>query len=485
VSAPANPAALTAGRGRVYTLTMNRLAGIFLACVVGVGGCSIGAPPGFSGGDQWSFPLVGPLEDGVLITPVFINDKGPYLMAIDTDSPISQIDDALVGELQLHSGLGPKMLDESDTNRPSKLAEVLHLKLGSLTVDNRTFAIMRTGSYNAGGRQVRGILGRDVIADSLVFGFDRERGTAFLATQKGFTAPVGAVEMSYDVITNRLRVEYPVPSRKVARVQVNDKSFKMHLDLGAVTSQLRKGLWDNAGLAAVPLANDLRDEVGTVRHTTEAAAANTVATSGFTATGVTFAPYEDKRWAEEDIDGALGLSFFRMMNVSANWDAERFYLTPRGDMVATTKERIARWGSTELAGCAHVGCVSVELIEQASGGPAPGPGLGAPGDAPSGAPGAGGPPGAGPAEPRPVLVAQRDATSGSLDLELLVVALGGDGQPIDQPKLVINLPAGTDTLSNQLDPAYSGSKLVVVDVSPYPRQCARGTGCVQALANVR
>jgi hypothetical protein len=70
-------------------------------------------------------------------------------------------------------------------------------------------------------------------------------------------------------------------------------------------------------------------------------------------------------------------------------------------------------------------------------------------------------------------------------MEVLVVAVGGDGQPIDQPKLVINLPAGTDQLSNQLDPAYSGSKLVVVDVSPYPRTCARGNGCVQALANVR
>jgi hypothetical protein len=28
-------------------------------------GCAVGAPPGFSEGDTWSFPLVAPLEDEV------------------------------------------------------------------------------------------------------------------------------------------------------------------------------------------------------------------------------------------------------------------------------------------------------------------------------------------------------------------------------------------------------------------------------------
>src|SRR5438552_10541152 len=39
------------------------------ALLLVLAGCSVGAPSGFSGGDHWTFPLVGPLEDGLLITP--------------------------------------------------------------------------------------------------------------------------------------------------------------------------------------------------------------------------------------------------------------------------------------------------------------------------------------------------------------------------------------------------------------------------------
>jgi hypothetical protein len=338
---------------------------------------------------------------------------------------------------------------------------------------------MHVGSMSVGGRALRGVLGKDVIADSLAFGFDRERGIAWLATQKGFTPPAGAVEMGYDVITNRLAVEYPPTSRKVAKVMVDDKGFKMHVDLGAIPSQLRKGLWAKAALASVPVQTDLRDEVGTVRHATEGGVANTMSVGGFTATGVLLVPYDDKRWEDEDVDGSVGLSFFRMVNVAANWDAEKLFLTPRGDLMSTVKDRIARWGSAEITGCEHVGCADVSVIE-------PEPPVAPPDGAGSGAPGAGGAPGSGPREPRPVMIVKRDASVSGIDLELLLVAVGPDGKELDQPRLVVNLPAGAESLSNQLDPAYSGSKLVVVDVSPYPRPCGNGgNGCIQALASVR
>ena len=45
-------------------------------------GCSVGTPPGFSGGDHWTLPLVGPLEDGILVTPVSVHGHGPYLFEI-------------------------------------------------------------------------------------------------------------------------------------------------------------------------------------------------------------------------------------------------------------------------------------------------------------------------------------------------------------------------------------------------------------------
>jgi hypothetical protein len=331
------------------------------------------------------------------------------------------------------------------------------------------------------------MLGRDLIADSLVFGFDRERGVGFLATQKGFTAPAAATEIGYSVITNRLPVAYPPTARRIAKVKIGERDFHMHLDLGAVVSQLRQGLWQKAGLTAIAIETTQRDEAGTVRNSKEGAVANAVNSGALTASGILFVPYSDQRWEDEDLDGTLGLNFFRTLNVAANWDAEKLYLTPRADALTTTKERIERWGSAVISGCEHAGCAAVELIEPPGDAPAPAAEPTAPGaQGASGAPGAGSAPGAGApvraSEQRPVVILTRDASAKGVALELLLGAVGGDGQLTGLPRLIVNMPSDVDTLSNQLDASYSGTKLVVLDVNPYPRACSRGNGCIQALA---
>src|SRR4029079_16280601 len=53
------------------------------------------------------------------------------------------------------------------------------------------------GFYAPEARHISGILGRDVIADSLVFGFDRDQGVATLSTTKAFTPPPDAIAISY------------------------------------------------------------------------------------------------------------------------------------------------------------------------------------------------------------------------------------------------------------------------------------------------
>jgi len=81
-----------------------------LAALV-LGGCAVGAPTGFSSGDQWTVPLVGPLENGVLLVPVYIGKEnaGPYLFAIDPDATVSAVDDKIVSEAHLRSGQGPRL----------------------------------------------------------------------------------------------------------------------------------------------------------------------------------------------------------------------------------------------------------------------------------------------------------------------------------------------------------------------------------------
>lgn len=49
------------------------------------------------------------------------------------------------------------------------------MQLGTLTVKGpKPAQIVGAGAFDAGGRRIHGVLGRDVIADSLVFSFERD-----------------------------------------------------------------------------------------------------------------------------------------------------------------------------------------------------------------------------------------------------------------------------------------------------------------------
>jgi hypothetical protein len=126
------------------------------------GACTAGAPPGFSGGyrgDRWAFPLVGPLEDGLLITPVTINTHGPYLFLIDPDAPVSIVDGELVKLAELRPVPGPPRLDETDTQRTRGYAELLGVEVGSLIVERREAMVVARHTFDAGGRRVHGVGG--------------------------------------------------------------------------------------------------------------------------------------------------------------------------------------------------------------------------------------------------------------------------------------------------------------------------------------
>jgi len=73
-------------------------------------GCASSGTSGFSKGDHWTFPLVGPLEDGLLITPATVKGKGPYLFLIDPDANLSVIDQQVVDEAELLKGTGPSRI---------------------------------------------------------------------------------------------------------------------------------------------------------------------------------------------------------------------------------------------------------------------------------------------------------------------------------------------------------------------------------------
>ena len=445
---------------------MKRALGL-IAMVVASGSCVVGAPPGFSKGDSWTFPLVGPLENGALVTPVMVNDHGPYLFLIDTDSPVSSLDEALVNELRPDKVVVTNRFDdEQDTTHGTKTADILDLKIGTLDVHFRSMWVLPDNMFNSGGRTIRGVIGRDIITEATVFGFDRDAGVAYLTTPKGFTPPANARSFGFRVLVNRLvdskmntyvgsAAQISPAARHIADVQVNGQNEQLHIDLGDPNSQLREAKWGAAKLTPGPAKAVLIDEIGGVRQADHAGIAQDVAVAGVTIHGLPFLPYDDRRWETEDVDGTLGLDFFRDLAVWADWNNSKIYLVPRsGDLGAGVKARIDRWGSQALSSCPHAGCFEVTVLQP----PANGGGA--------------------------IVKVHRDDAAKDLDIEVVLEPVDASGKSLGKSLTVASFPKGADELTTQLDPGWGDATMRVVDVSPFVRQCpTAGKPCLYALGS--
>ncbi|MFN0251759.1 MAG: aspartyl protease family protein [Kofleriaceae bacterium] len=432
-----------------------------MLAVVVASACTSGPPPGFSGGvgDRWTFPLVGPLEDDVLIAPVSIAGRGPFLFAIDPDANTSIIDEEIVRKLDLPTGKGPARLDETDTQQTRFYAEVLQLELGQLVVTQRQMMVMTKGRFDVNGRRVAGVIGRDVLADTLVFGFDREHGLGYLTTVGSFTPPPGAKKLAWSQLNSRVPNAEMVPMpRRIVTAAIGAAKFQLHLDLGAAKSELRRSSWSDAKLEARAVKSATIDEVGIVHRKEALAIAPSVTVGELAAQNVTFVPFGDKRWSDE-IDGTLALDFLRGYSTWVDWDSKAYYLAPRTPVGA--KERIARWedeisafGNGERS-CASVGCVKVRIVDPMEGKTldegTPHPGV--------------------------VLVVERDPALMGRDLEIVLQA---KDRPT-APRLLVALPSTATRAMQQLKGDFVGATLEVIDASPYPRVCPSAT-CVDLLA---
>lgn len=430
------------------------LASVLLASAA----CAGGAPPGFSSGDAWVFPLVGPLENGVLITPVSFGEKGPYLFMIDPDASASSFDEGLAAELELITAMGPRLIDESDTSRPTKVAEVPAMSVGTLTVKGRVVTLHPNGAFLTDGRAVRGVIGRDVIADSLVFGFDRDSGVAFVATRETFEPPATSIRVSYGRETMRggltestaLGGPTGAVPRRVAKAKVNGVGVELHLDLGAVQSQLAHSRWKASRLAPVPYKASTIDELAVARAVDKAGIANHVELGAASAMGLVMIPYSDRRFDEEDVHGTLGLNFFTPYKVWADWHERAIYLVPRDGELDGVAERIARWNAPVLASCSEPACATARLDA-----------VDAPPDS---------------TEPvAPTLVVTREAKVADVAYELLLDAVGADGRALGLPRLVATFVPGSREIRQKLPPTFAGARFRVLDVSPFVRVCPRPT----------
>ena len=457
-----------------YTVRAMSIRGLSLVALLAAG-CAVGAPPGFSDGDLWTVPLVAPLEDDLLLVPVYVQDKKePLLFMVDPDSRVSAIDAALQSELGPHTVLGRDEINEADNAVKIWIAEIQKIKVGDLEVRNLKMRVLPAGSIGAGGRIVRGILGGDVISESLVFAADRNRGVAYLATQGNLAPPPEATEVKFRSFFGR----------RLAEVTVNGQRFDMHLDLGARTSMLWEPRMKKAGLEPQPVRAVLVDEYATKREVSAGGIARTTELAGTRAEGLLFLPFGDRRLDPEEVDGALGMNFLARFHLTMNWHKKRLWLKPRSeDVIGTATERIGRWGGV-FAGCDSVACVRAELVREEVAAPAaaaePAPAAAAEDPAPAAAaeePAAATAPapiGAGAAR----MISITREGLGDISYEVLLEAVDADGAPLGLPRLLVTLRAGESGVTEvALAPRYTpAAALVVVDVSPFPRLCDEGPG---------
>ena len=435
-----------------------RHAALAIAAVAALAGCpQQHGPSGVTGAnrDRWTFPLIGPLENGLLVTSVTINDHGPYLFVLDPDARTTAIDAQVARDGKLPVTNGPPVVDESGTPQPVKYTTITSVEIGSVIVESRPVLVVRAGAFDSGARRISGVLGRDIIDDALLFGFDRDRGIGFLYERKGWQVPPGAQAVPFEVApavptpTSTL----PVP-RRLVKATINGEQFTLHLDFGAIASSLRQPLWERAKLVSREVEVTAIDEVG-VPHPWRQASEPTTAALGATQNDrVVFVPYDDKR-VPEGVDGTLALNFFANNDVWIDWQLHTIYLLKRDPV--PLDQKLQRWDTGPLGGkCEHPACVAVRLIDPLGGKPVE----------------------EGKQHPGVVLSLQRDERAGGMDLEILL-------EPKDRPelpRLIVNLPPNVDRLIEHLGPEFLGIELVVVDASPYPRACPTANGCVDQLA---
>lgn len=398
-----------------------------------VSGCAIGAPPGFSSGDRWVFPLLDPLDDGRLVTPLYVEGQGPYLVVLDPDAPITTLDNEVLGRAGFRARGGPRAIDEQDVSHPTFYTTATNLRLGDLAISERTVRAGTNGAFNSERRRIYGVIGRDVIADSIVFGFDRERGIAWLETQQAFKPPPEAQVLEY-FKGSRRRPDLVV--RRLVTANLDGASYDMHLDLVNEVSQLREEHWKDAKLQPTAWKRTLVDEVGSHREVQTAGIADRVTAGGVTREHLGFVAYGDRRWNYGELEGALGLDFFRPFSVVADWHHERYYLTPRRDGALETSSRLARWGTQIPPSCRATGCATLSITSGSQ---------------------------------QLIAEVKRDPAAAGLGLEVTFGATSTAGAEL--PRLTVSLPPGADRFEAPLEARYDGATVHVLDVSPYPFNC--------------
>jgi hypothetical protein len=376
-----------------------------IAALALLAGCVVGAPHGFSPGEAWTFPLVDPLAHLPLITTVTVGGKGPFLFILDPDAPTG-IDGEFVAQMPTVG------------NSPS-FTPLADVQIGTLHVDSLPFIQRQPHSFDVGGRRIAGVIGGEVFKGSLVFGFDRDRGVAWLATPKHAVMPAASHTLSY--------WERHGDRGPYITGAVDGRERDFHIDLGRTINRLRTDYWD--GLAVTSAQRRIVLASAKALTTDRVATAKQVTVGTIEQAGVEFAPFSEDGVITQQRSATLGLDFFWPFSVAIDFDNHELHVAAR-----TTVDRATRIGRWNL-GCKHAGCAELVLHG-----------------------------------------ANLEVLPERVPAELVVRATARDGTAL--PDLEVNLAAGAQHFAAALDDRYTDASLDVIDASPFPRKCVDADECV-------
>lgn len=384
-----------------------------LLALVPLCSCVRGSPPGFSAGKQWSVPLVDTLSSKRLLVPVYIDHKGPFIFGVDPD--------------------GRTLVDAEAANRADVVPRTdLHdVQIGTLTVSSVAFRGIAPHTLDEGGRRIYGVIGHEVFADSIAYGFDRKAGVLWLETREAFHPPKGGHELTYSVPRD-------YPHDELVNAMINGVSRSLRLDFGRTASRLRTDLWASSGLSTRRENAKLIDDLGKTQVAKLIGIARRVTVQNVSQWGLEFLPFADNRYLAGDIDGTLGLAFFDRFAVSVDRIRHTVYLAPleaRDEL--SRDQRLTRWAMLGID-CSHRECADVTVVGT-------------------------------------TLRVLRPVKGNRMQL-VLRLRSSVDDRPL--PDLEVNLPNDAPGIAVPLDQQYRNASVEVIDVSPFPRTCAFSQACV-------
>jgi hypothetical protein len=419
---------------------LDRLGAVVATLLAASAACAAVPPMFYQGSARtWTLPIVGPLENADLVVPVTIDGKGPYLFAVDPDTPLSKIDSRVAEELGLYRSPGEyaRLLGADGISRPHPIFEIRTMHVG-LDLSLRGFRAIGTepGMLWFNGRRVAGVLGSNLFTRTIVMDIDRDAGLVRLALTGHERPPA----LGRAVKTRMSYYAMFVP------VTIEGKALELQLHLGTRFCALWPRIAERVGAPFGRDVEKLRQLTASVPILFGPRPIAMSLAPGVEA-HVAFTSLYDKLTSEVRLDGVLGHNFLARFRVLVDRDDGQLWFAPRdADLRWRAADRFARWGDA-FAACAATGCVETVLV------PAEG-------------------------KPAPTLLVRRAAGVTADRYEAVLEALDATGRPLLAPLLRVAFDRGTRDVK-VTDPRFAGilvnaSSFRVVDLSPFAAECAGG-----------